>query len=222
MNTIGKRLRNGFGSMAASVMRRLGVHPYFLLRQGYLTDIGWTRSVRLGEPVARDGAPIPWMTYAAIDFLESRISKRLEVFEYGSGNSTLWWAERVGSVDACEHDRGWYDRTLARLPENARLTHRPHEPGGAYCREAAAAGRTYDVIVIDGRDRNHCAQACQPALKDDSVIVWDNSERDEYRDGLAFLASEGFRELRFEGLGPVNPYPWRTSILYRRDNCLGI
>jgi len=47
------------------------------------------------------------MTYPAIRFLERRLSNSLEVFEFGSGNSTLWWAERVSRIDSCEHDAQW-------------------------------------------------------------------------------------------------------------------
>ena len=102
------------------------------------------------------------------------------------------------------------------------MTHHALETDGAYSRAAEASGRRYDIIVIDGRDRINCARNCLPALEDHGVILWDNSEQEEYREGLDLLRSRGFRELPFEGLGPVNPYVWRTSVFYRDDNCLGL
>lgn len=215
-------MANPLQPIARLVLRALGWYPLFLLRQGYLRDVGWLRSTRSREPQSKDGAPLPWITYPALRFLEPRLSSSMEVFEYGSGNSTLWWAERVGSVEACEHDPEWFEKTRVRLPANARVIHRELGPGGSYTSAAAASERSFDIIVIDGRERLECAKRCLPALKERGVIVWDNSEREEFREGLEFLSAHDFRQLTFEGLGPVNPYVWRTSILYRRDNCLGI
>jgi hypothetical protein len=204
------------------VLQKLGLYPTFLLYRGWLTENGWVRTSLERQPMTREGRPLPWMTYPAIGFLEGRLSKSMEVFEFGAGNSTLWWAERVGRIDACEHDPGWYEATRARLASNASLIHHPLEPDGDYCRAAEATRSEYDLVVIDGRDRVNCARHSLAALKPAGVFVWDNSDRPEFEEGLRIVKPLGFRTLDFEGLGPVNPYPWRTSILYRDGNCLGI
>jgi hypothetical protein len=204
------------------VLQKLGLYPTFLLYRGWLTEVGWVKTSLVREPVTRDGKPVPWMTYPAIRFLESRLSKSMEVFEFGAGNSTLWWADRVDRVDSCEHDAQWYVRTQARLPGNASVTHRDLDTDGDYCRAVGATQRAYDIVVIDGRDRVNCAQQSLGALKPAGVLIWDNSDRPEFEEGLRLLTRHGFRSLDFEGLGPVNPYPWMTSILYRSENCLGI
>jgi hypothetical protein len=172
--------------------------------------------------VTRDGAPLPWITYPALRFLEPRLSRSMEVFEFGSGNSTLWWAERVARVTSCEHDAQWFERTRARLPANASVSHYSLEPDGDYSRAAQAAQQDFDIVVIDGRDRVNCAKHSLSALKPAGVIVWDNSDRSEFREGLDLLTPLGFRSLDFEGLGPVNSYVWMTSILYRDVNCFSI
>ena len=204
------------------VLQKLGLYPTYLLYRGWLTDVGWVRTSLKREPATRDGTPIPWMTYPAIRFLEGRLSKSMEVFEFGAGNSTLWWADRVGRIDACEHDAHWYETTRARLPSNASLIHHLLEPDGDYCRAAGATHSKYDIVVIDGRDRVNCARHSLTALKAAGVFIWDNSDRPEFDEGMQVMASHGFRCLDFEGLGPVNPYTWRTSILYRDENCFGI
>jgi hypothetical protein len=65
---------------------------------------------------------------------------------------------------------------------------------------------------------------CLDALKNDGVIVWDNSDwEDQFAAGLAFLKARGFAHLDFGGIGPLNGYGWCTSIFYRRgQNCLDI
>jgi len=50
---------------------------------------------------------IPWMTYRCIAFLEKIVMKDWKIFEYGSGGSTLFFAERCGELVSVEHDAEW-------------------------------------------------------------------------------------------------------------------
>ena len=95
-----------------------------------LHDLGWHRSVREHQSVAADGAATPWWTYAATAWLRAALNDTQRVFEFGSGGSTSWLAERVASVHSVEHDPLW-ERTLRRdLPANAHLN-RPGFFGGS-------------------------------------------------------------------------------------------
>ena len=145
----------------------------------------------------------------------------MSVFEFGSGSSTLWWARKVRRVISCEHDREWFERTRAIAPSNVEMIHAPLEDQ-QYAREVLKHGNAFDIIVIDGRDRIQCAYNSIAALKSDGVIIWDNSDRDEYRDGYEFLAQKGFRRLDFIGMGPINVYAWSTTVFYRNPNCLDL
>lgn len=71
---------------------------------GYLIQVGWFKSRKTGSPVGKDDEPIPWMTYPFIDFIEPRLNKNLIVFEFGSGNSTLFFSKRTGRVVSVDHD----------------------------------------------------------------------------------------------------------------------
>ncbi len=189
---------------------------------GYLARTGWVKSVRAGRSIDAGGNPVPWITFPAIAFLESRVKPTMRVFEYGSGNSTLWWAARVAFVETCEHDPDWARRVEPLLPGNARLRLIALGQGSRYSRAAADTGQTYDIIVIDGRQRVDCARSCLPALEPDGVVIWDNSDREEYAAGYRHLLDHGFRRIDFTGLGPINAYGWTTSVFYRDRNCLGI
>lgn len=189
---------------------------------GLLRRLGWVRSRREGVPVDADGAALPWFTYASIAFLEGRVTRELAVFEYGCGYSTLWWAARVGRVASVESDPGWYQRMTERAPANASLVLAAAGPGGGFAEAIRDADGPFDVVVIDGADRVRCAHVAPEALAPGGVIVWDNSDRDEYREGYEHLRGLGFRRLDFHGLGPVNHYGWCTSVFYRPDSCLGI
>ena len=51
----------------------------------------------------------PWMAFPAIDALEEFLTKDCKVFEYGSGGSTLFFANRVKEVVSIEHNCEWYN-----------------------------------------------------------------------------------------------------------------
>lgn len=50
---------------------------------------------------------LPWMTYDAIDFLEEITSEDKNVFEWGSGGSSIFFASRCKQVFSVEHDKKW-------------------------------------------------------------------------------------------------------------------
>ena len=190
-------------------------------RDSVLNTTGWMLSKRRREPLNREGQPIPWITYPSLSFLEPRIQRQMTVFEYGTGASTLWWSQRVDQVVACEHDRAWYERTRSMTPANVQLTLAPLADQ-QYAREILKYNRAFDVVVIDGRDRVRCALNCVGALRESGVVIWDNSDRQEYQPGYDFLVENGFRRIDFWGMGPINTYGWCTSIFYRAHNCLNI
>ncbi|MBP46801.1 MAG: FkbM family methyltransferase [Myxococcales bacterium] len=194
-----------------------------LLRaHGDLKDRGWFHSFVRRLPVDAKGRPLPWFTYGSIAFLTPRIQSSWRVFEYGSGHSTLWWSERVKEVVAVEHHQQWADKISKQLPDNATLMYRALAQGTSYPDAPVEAGGKFDVIVIDGRERIWCAERCFSALAANGVIIWDNSERPRYQPGLKRLAELGFRHVDFDGMGPINTYGWRTTLLYRDDNVLGL
>ena len=188
----------------------------------YVKDTGWLRSVLKCTPIDRVGQPLPWYTYAAINFLTPRITPDLSVFEFGSGQSTLWWATRVEHVVSIEHDAKWFERVNRTIPSNVTYSHIRLVRDADYCRAAERAGRKFDVIVVDGRDRLNCAAHSLSALSARGVVIWDNSEREQYQPGKKVLLASGFRKVEFIGNGPLNTSVWETSIFYRRDNWLGL
>jgi hypothetical protein len=189
--------------------------------QGLIED-GWTRSRAEQKCVDAQGRPLPWMTYPAIDFLSRRIRPDMAVFEYGCGASTLWWAARVSRVVAVEHDPGWAARIAAEAPPNATVVACPLEPEGPYEANVRTHGLSFDVVVIDGRRRVRCVPHAVAMLRPGGIVVYDNSDRPEYADGLRELGEAGFRRVEFVGLAPMIDYKSETSVFYRTGNCLGM
>jgi len=95
-----------------------------------LDPIGWSRSKREQVPVDSDGEPLPWWTYPAIEFVEQAVRAEDRVFEYGAGNSTMWWASRVTQVIAVDHDQKWVEGVQSKLrnPHKVILSERSDDP----------------------------------------------------------------------------------------------
>ncbi len=190
--------------------------------EGYLLDTGWLNSFRSQMPVDLEQKPLPWVTYPFIDFIVGRLHKDMRIFEYGSGNSTLFYAERVHEVHAVEHNMDWYSKISKSLPNNAKIYHKELIRDGEYARFATSLNTQFDIIVVDGRDRVNCCFQSLMALRDGGVIVLDDSEREEYKPGIDFLKDKGFKEIPFWGMAPGLNMRKCTTIFYKTDNCLGI
>lgn len=185
---------------------------------------GWFRSFKEKKPVDKNGNPIPWMTYPFIDFIKPKLKNSFEVFEYGCGNSTLFFADRVNSVMSVEHDKGWFRSMLKIIPDNVELLYQSLEYGGEYCQACINQKIQFDIVIIDGRDRVNCTKylLSSRALKEDGIIVFDNSDRIDYNDAYSLLSGKKYKRIDFDGMGPINSYKWRTSLFYRNNNILGL
>ena len=219
------QIRKKIDNMILALLIKYDLSSSYCLkyRAGPLRDDGWFRSFREQSSVDAKGNPIPWITYPAIEFLGKRINSEMSVFEFGCGNSTLWFASRVKKVISVEHDKTWYEKIAPIVPENVTLTHIPLEYGGAYAKEITSyKNNKFDIIVIDGRDRVNCAVNSLQSIKKTGVIIWDNSERTEYEEGIKILLDTGFRKLEFIGMCPIVNYKSETGIFYKDNNIFNI
>lgn len=186
----------------------------------YMRESGWLKSIQTRQAVDENSNPVPWISYAAINFLSGRVRREFEIFEYGSGNSTLWWEKNAGRVVSCEHDEVWYSQLKDKIPEGVTYVHEPLE-NGRYPSSIKNHG-SFDIIMIDGRERVECSNHAIPQLKDGGVIVFDNSDRCRYQLAFDLFSHSGFKRLDFVSTGPICKKPISTSIFYRPNNCLGI
>ncbi len=203
------------------VLAKIPGYGYWLIRRkSYLKNRGWFKSFRTGKSVDLAGKPVPWFTYGVNELLEQRLTKEMAVFEYGAGMGTLWWADRVKSITSVEHNRVWYDEISGKMPQNVNLIFR--ELGDDYINACSLSDQKYDIIIIDGRDRNACAAAAVKNLSESGVLIFDDTNRSKYAAGIELLKQNGFRQLPFAGFSPIEFLECETSIFYRDKNVLGI
>jgi hypothetical protein len=193
-----------------------------LRHSGYLIDKGWFSAFNSGKPVDINFKPIPWFTYSFIDFLESRLNKNIKLLEFGSGNSTLYFSERVDQVVSLEHNLNYYNKLEKLIPANVELILSKSDSASNYVSPTNDLQINFDIIIVDGIYRNECCIVATEMLSSSGVIILDDSERAEYQEGTNQFISKGFKRLDFDGISAGYLYQKTTSVFYKPLNCLNI
>lgn len=163
--------------------------------------------MRQNKPIDETGSPRPWYPYAALEWLLPRIQKTDSVFEFGAGYSTVWYGQNAARVIAVEHNSGWLEKVRTMVGPNVTLLHREirgnevtSDGPSVYCAaiEEHPAG-SFEVIVIDGMERVRCAYLAPQFLRDDGIIVFDNSDRPGFKPAIDYLHKCGFGRVDFYG-----------------------
>ena len=192
-----------------------------LKHSGYLFDIGWFNAFLRKESVGKNNEPIPWVTYPFIDFIIPRLNKNFTIFEYGAGNSTLFYAKYVKRIIAVEHNRDWLEKIKKILPENAEIIFKDDKTS-LYEESVAETKDNYDIIIIDAQKRIECMKYSIENLNEAGVIILDDSDRIEYCEVFQIMTKNGFRHLDFWGISPGYLNRKATTVFYKDKNCLGI
>lgn len=203
------------------------VLPQWRQVPGWLTTLGSGRS-----PLE---AAVPWLPFSAIQFLDQILTPESQVFEYGSGGSTLWLAKRASRLTTVEHNAEWFERVrqeleLAKL-SNCTLLLREPVPDVPPQHGTAIAARPYnspiepgdfrhyvhaldswpdsslDLIVVDGRCRAACLLLAGAKIRPGGILLLDDSYRSRYQAALRSYGSWHRRDLA----GP-RPYSWHPGL----------
>lgn len=152
----------------------------------------------------------PWLSLELIEYLNKTVNSEFDVFEYGSGSSTMFFAQRAKTVTSVENDFEWYKKVKADLERlkitNVNLIHIPHddETSKDFLNPLAYSSNSnnyrfkvfrkyakviddfglFDLVLVDGRARISCAYHAKNHVKDGGVVVLDDAERSYYKPSL--------------------------------------
>lgn len=175
---------------------------------------GFGTSVANQVAVDRAGNPIPWFSYPAIDYLNGIDLRDKRVFEFGSGCSTLFWAQNCREVVGVESDRQWFAKVQSVLPPNCLILLRDDE--SAYVNALEEYPGDFDVIIIDGAmNRRKMAEKSLAKLHPGGFIILDNS--DCHVKAASVLRDADLIQVDLVGFAPINHFEQATSFFFRRD-----
>ena len=145
--------------------------------------------------------PLPDMSLPAIVFFEDLLGPELEVFEFGSGRSTIWLAERVGHLVSLEHNPSWHGEVKRAIKE-ARVTNvDARYQLLIYAKEnyqnsidwasiiCEYPDESFDIVSVDGYDdtRIPAIGFSMPKVKRGGWMVVDDSHWKKLGPGLELL-----------------------------------
>jgi len=112
------------------------------------------------------GIPYPWYTSPCLEYLQSLDLKDKKVFEYGVGDSTIWFRKKCGvyNVNGVDTNRAWTEKI-------GMVFYQPYYP--FYCQIIEKGGK-FDIVVIDGEWRDECTQYALEALNPGGILIIDN------------------------------------------------
>lgn len=87
------------------------------IHAGFLKTSGWLESKNKNASY-KDGKLVPWLTYSSITFLECLDLKRMNIVEFGSGASTVWFSERCKKITSYEFDSSYAVKTIQKCKTN--------------------------------------------------------------------------------------------------------
>ena len=175
-------------------------------------DYGQFKTMNKGC-INKYGEAIPWYTYPAIEYIKQLDFSDKTVFEYGSGNSTIFWAKRCRYLFSIEDNQEWYDKMNVKLPEN--VEYKLFKEKQKYIESIHNCPDGLDLIIIDGNHRYECAVEALKKINGDGFIILDNS--DWHQKTSKLLRDADLIEIDMSGFGPINGYTWTTSFFFSRN-----
>jgi predicted O-methyltransferase YrrM len=131
--------------------------------------------------------PVPWIPYIAIEYLNAIVRPGWQVFEWGSGGSTIYWMLHCARVTSIEHDLDWYkavQAALAEYPDDRYGCDHRLIPGELDFQRYAEAilefpDESFDLVFVDGRARIACIHNAHDKVKPGGWLLLDNSDMQE-------------------------------------------
>lgn len=178
----------------------------------------------------------PLMNESEVEHICSLVNKDSTMFEWGSGNSTIFFSKIAKSISSVEHNLYWYNRIVQEIKEkeinNVSLAYvRPNMPyrhfkdGHSLLMDMRTyefnnyinainyfPQKNYDFFVLDGRARPQCAEMALRFCHEDSIVFMQEFYRARYSVALEWYEMED----RIENMAVLKPKKkflnWRPKI----------
>mgnify|MGYP001353781605 CR=1 FL=1 len=200
---------------------------------------GYFRSALFNKPCDRDGNPLPLLTYPFIEYIHELNLSKASMLEFGGGNSTLFFANKVNKIYSIEPNfnrpNDWFlilQKAIAEsinsekiklfgvdLPEKyeyypdwVKLVNQRTKK--IIDRILSREKDNFDIILIDGWgfQRNWIAKYLVNSLSEGGIIVVDNTYH--CPQCAHSLRELGFNQINFKGHAP-STHEDCTSIFFK-------
>ena len=147
------------------------LHLAFLINK-LRTEFGFLESSKGNIPISGYGEIMPLYTYPCYEYLRSIDWSNSNVFEFGCGYSTVWWASMGANMYGVESEHHWAEKLNP-------IGHYKIDVEQEIDRYTNAIYRheiDFDVIIIDGLFRSKCVESSLNCVAKGGIIVLENSD----------------------------------------------
>ncbi|MFT6332809.1 MAG: hypothetical protein ACJAW3_001157 [Lentimonas sp.] len=163
----------------------------------------------------KNNKPLPLYTYSAIEYLNSLDFSNKTIFEFGSGQSTLYWIEKGANVTSVENSAEWFNKINILSGNKAIYAKHQNEYVNSILEHDS-----FDLIIIDGIfSRYLCSQNAIKKIKSNGLIILDHSD---WYPNTAKLIKESLDwiQVDFYGIRPTKTDTSVTSFFFSRNSNL--
>lgn len=140
---------------------------------------------RIREYIFRITHPdTPWLTPAAIDFLDTWLTRQMTGIELGSGRSTAWLAKRCLALTSVESNDSWHQQVSRKLEKqeirNVKYLYAPKSDHTEvhtipYLKPIyETPDNSVDFILVDGDYRDLAAVVATHKVAPGGIVIVDN------------------------------------------------
>lgn len=152
---------------------------------------------------ARFNSTMPDMAEPALAWINEHIEPADTLFEWGSGGSTFWFADRVKRIYCVEHHPAFFryvkEHYLYENYENIHMLFAPEDikPHSAfidpfdersykrYCETIESyPSRSFDWIIINGKARSACLDASFSVIKHGGIIIMNDTNKIQHKSAV--------------------------------------
>jgi hypothetical protein len=177
-------------------------------------EYGQYNSIKENNALDKSGREIPWYTYPTIEYLNHLDFSTKDIFEWGAGNSSVYWSKLARSVVSIEYNEEWFNLVSKVVGGNQEIKLLLDKD--EYINSISLAHKKFDVIIIDDQFREECLDIAPHFLNTNGFIILDNSDRFPEKIFQNFRA-RGFTQVDFHGFGPINAYTWTTTLFFSKS-----
>ncbi|MQG59878.1 MAG: hypothetical protein FI683_00765 [SAR202 cluster bacterium] len=120
----------------------------------------------------------PWLTRQSVHILADLLQDTDTGLEFGSGRSTIWFAQRTSRVISIEHDFKWYQSVGQKIQDlnlESKIDYRYCDNIADYVGQIdSLEDNSIDYCLIDGKARDECTLKVLPKLKHEGILIIDN------------------------------------------------
>lgn len=158
----------------------------------------------------------PWYTASFLNVLDAFDLSDKVIWEYGIGASTIWYAHKAKILYGVDSNETWLkdvNESLEYYGKKDKATFSFTDKIDKYSNAIYLPNIKFDVVVVDGMERDYCIEPALDCVKKGGVIILDNWLQHE-----VWMPTEKTQEL-------LNKYPnqiykqeghpyWKTAIFY--------